>query len=536
MEETRKKAERAARKEARKNRPKREVDKRRLANGSYSMAVTGIIIAAVIIVNFIVAAIPSKFTQFDISTAKVYSIGKTTEKVLDGLTSDVTLNFVTESGQEDETTAKLLQSYAGYSDHIKVNTVDVIKQPTFVSQYTSDTVSLNSVIVVSGDKTKVVGYSEIYPTNYYYSSSEYDGEGQITSAIAYVTSESSAKMYYTEGHNEITLSDDMTDAISKANIDLEAINLLSSDIPDDCTSLLIFAPLSDFTAEEAEKVTTYLANGGHALIVSLSPALSQTETPNFDSIMEAYGVTRTGGYIEETDANNYSQAPYLLVPQNGTSSVTSDLGNENIIDSFTEGLETAESDDAAYTVTPVLTTSDTAALVQTDGSSTSGQYTLAVAVEQTLSNDSDGEADVTDSDAAGTAAESAASSAESTVSEESDTSSDASATDETDTAEETKETKILYYASPFLFDADILSSMLQAYVSLPDGNSKLFSSSLTYLTDSEVTVSIDSKSLQPVQVTVSAGVQQSLGSILMIALPAVCIVAGIVIFVRRRRQ
>ena len=251
----------------RERKPKDPADRRRLANGSYALAVTAIAIAVIVVINFIVSAIPSKFTTADVSTAKLYTIGSTTKKVLNKLDDDITLYYLTESGQEDATTTKLLETYEGYSSHIKYKKIDIVANPTFASKYTSDTVSAGSIIAVCGDKSKVINYSSIYPTDSssYYSgssSSTFDGEGQITSAIAYLTSESSEKVYYTTGHNELDMSTAMTDAISKANLDSESINLLSADIPSDCSMLIIFSPLSDFTTDEVQKVKDYLADGG----------------------------------------------------------------------------------------------------------------------------------------------------------------------------------------------------------------------------------------------------------------------------------
>ena len=493
----------------RERKPKDPAARRRLANGSYALAVTAIAIAVVLVINFIVSAIPSKFTTADISTAKLYTIGSTTKKVLDKLDDDVTLYYLTESGQEDATTTKLLETYEGYSSHVKYKKIDIVANPTFATKYTSDTVNAGSIIAVCGDKSKVIDYSSIYPSDYSSysssSSSTFDGEGQITSAIAYVTSGSSEKVYYTTGHNELDMSTAMTDAISKANLDSESINLLSADIPSDCSMLIIFSPLSDFTTDEVQKVKTYLADGGHLFLVT-----------------ESYGVTRTGGYLEETDQNSYaSGVPYLLVPKTGSSTVTSDLSNENIVDSFTEGLTVADSGDASYTVTPILTTSDSAELVTSGNSgstSSKGEYDLAVEVNETLSNDSSGSSDV----------ESTTDSTESTSTDQ--------ATDATSSTSSAKETKILYYASPFLFSSDALSSMLQQTVSLPTGNTTLFSSSLTYLTDSDVTVSVASKSTTPAQTTISSGNQMIFGNLFMFVIPVVVIIAGFTIWFARRRK
>lgn len=505
-------------------------DKRSLVNGSYAMAVTAIVIAAVIIINFIVGAVPSKFTKFDISSQKLFTIGDTSKQLLDGLSQDVTINWLTETGKEDTTIEHLLDTYSGASSHVKINKVDTVANPTFASTYTQDTLSDNSLIVTCGEKSKAISYDKIYQydsSSYYnYTATGFDGEGQITSAISYVTSDENGVIYYTTGHGEFDLSTDMTDSIEKANMTSKSLNLLSSDIPADCTCLIIFSPTTDFTTEEAAKVTAYLADGGHAFICSLT---SKTDTPNFDSILSAYGVTRVAGFIIDPDSSHYTQAQYLLMPEASTSStVTSGLSGLNLVYAYAQGITVAEGDDSTYTVTPLLTSSssayskalDATSLDKADGDQ-AGPFDLAVQIEETLSNDSSGASDVsTDTSAADISG---------------DTSGSTSSTDTTSQTQ-AKETKILYYTTPCAFSSDALSSLLQTSVSLPSGNSTLFANSMTYLTDKETTVSIAVKSLSTPKITVSESAASALGNLTMFALPAAVLAAGIIILVRRRAR
>ena len=72
--------------------------------------------------------------------------------------------------------------------------------PSFTSQYSSDEVASNSVIAVSDKRSKVIPYSDLYESsvNYQTYSMEttgFDGEGQITSAIAYVTTDDLPVLY-----------------------------------------------------------------------------------------------------------------------------------------------------------------------------------------------------------------------------------------------------------------------------------------------------------------------------------------------------
>ena len=115
-----------------------------------------VFVAIIIVINMIVGNLPSKYTQLDISSEKLYTIGDETKAMLKDLDKDVTIYQIAQSGSEDETISNLLQRYADESDHIKVEQKDPVVNPKFVSEYTSDNLSSNSLIVVCGDRNKVV--------------------------------------------------------------------------------------------------------------------------------------------------------------------------------------------------------------------------------------------------------------------------------------------------------------------------------------------------------------------------------------------
>ena len=83
-----------------------------------------------------------------------FTIGDTTKTILNDLQSDVTINWLTQTGSEDTTIEKLLDTYSGQSSHVKVNKVDIVAEPTFYKAYTSSSPTANSLIVVSGDKSR----------------------------------------------------------------------------------------------------------------------------------------------------------------------------------------------------------------------------------------------------------------------------------------------------------------------------------------------------------------------------------------------
>ena len=75
----------------------------------------------------------------------------------------------------------------------------------------------------------------------------YDAEGQITSALQYVTKDSSELpvVYEITGHGETSLSGGFSEAIEKANMTLTELTLLKKEaVPDDASAIIINAPTS----------------------------------------------------------------------------------------------------------------------------------------------------------------------------------------------------------------------------------------------------------------------------------------------------
>ena len=87
------------------------ISKKHIKNGSYSMAMAAIFIVIVVVINMIVGAIPSKYSQLDVSSSKLYTIGDETKKVLKALDKDVTIYQIAQSGSEDDTISNLLKRY-----------------------------------------------------------------------------------------------------------------------------------------------------------------------------------------------------------------------------------------------------------------------------------------------------------------------------------------------------------------------------------------------------------------------------------------
>ena len=470
------------------------ISKKHIKNGSYTMVMSVIFIAVVIVINMIVSTIPSKYSEIDISSQKLYSIGDETKKMLKDLEKDVTIYQIAQSGSEDENISNLLKKYEDESKHIKVEQKDPVVNPKFVSQYTSDDLSANSLIVVCGDRNKVIDYNNIYETSVDYQTyssqtTGFDGEGQITSAIGYVTSENLPALYTVEGHGEKDMDSSIKEDIEKANMDIKSLNLLTEGtVPDDADCLFIDSPSTDFSSDEKDAIIEYLENGGKAIIFS---DYTTEDMPNFDAILENYGVQRTEGVVFEGDNQHYAmQMPYYLVPTINSTDASSETASAGyyVLAPYAQGIKQLDDVRDTVKIESILTTSDQAYsktdlnsnTIEKEDGDVEGPFDLGVSITESLDDD--------------------------------------------------KETQIVYYSTSNLMDS-------QTNQMVSGGHEKLIMESLKWMTDTEesASVSIPSKSLEVSYLTIT-DYDAAFWKICTIALiPGIFLVIGFVVWIKRRK-
>ena len=301
--------------------------------GIYAIVLTCIVLALLVVVNLLAGALPANLTKLDISSSKLYSITSNTKAVVNALEQDVTIYWIVQSGKEDDVIDNLLAKYESLSDHIEVVKRNPDVYPAFARQYTDETVSNNALVVVSGEKYRYVPYSDIYVSQgsaYSYSyTTSFDGEGAITSAIDYVVSTQLPILYTLEGHGETALPDTFASQLEKENVETESLSLLNVDeIPEDAAALMIHAPASDISGEEAKMLSEYVKSGGKLLI--LAGPVADGELTNLYGILSDYGVSAVQGIVSESNRSHYAfQAPYVLLPDLGDSDITAPLAEKN---------------------------------------------------------------------------------------------------------------------------------------------------------------------------------------------------------------
>lgn len=363
--------------------------------GSYSLVITAVVLAILIVANVFVSELPASLTKYDISSTKLYSITSNTKVVVNGLREDVTIYWIVQSGKEDDIIENLLSRYESLSDHIQVVKKNPDVFPAFAKQYTDETVQNNSLVVECGQRNRFIPYSDIYVQEaniYSYSyNTSFDGEGAITSAIDYVVREELPKVYVLEGHGEAELPSSFQEQVEKENMEIENFSLLNVDsVPEEADCIVIYGPDSDISEEEKNMLADYVTQGGK-LFVMAGPT-EEGNLENLYGLLSDYGVEVCDGIVVEKDREHYLfQAPYVLLGDMASSEITDPLIDEKYypIMPLSQGLVIGE-ETGKGTVTELLTTSDLAfakkagydiSTYEKEEGDIDGPFALAVSVE-----------------------------------------------------------------------------------------------------------------------------------------------------------
>ncbi|MCR5650554.1 MAG: Gldg family protein [Lachnospiraceae bacterium] len=289
---------------------------------SYSLTAIVAAFALAVGANFLVLKLPDDIMQYDFTENRIFTMSAESKDFLDSLDKDVTIYVLSEKDRVELPVVKTLDEYEAYSDHIHVEYKDISKDPQFPSKFTEDTVTGGDLIVVCGENSRTVAGVDLFETEIDYQTfsqtiTGLDAEGQITAAIAGVTSDRKTIMKVMAGHGEFEVKDLglLFASLKKTGITPEQINLLTVSKIEDCDMILIAAPLDDYSEEDCKKVREYLDGGGCAVILS-GYSENGKKLDNFNNLLSDYGVSITEGLIEDTDpAHFYGNNPLYLLPQ-----------------------------------------------------------------------------------------------------------------------------------------------------------------------------------------------------------------------------
>lgn len=326
---------------------------RKLRYGGTSIALTALIIAAVIIVNALVTLLVQNFglyvdltpdLHFTISdecyeligaevadddnetpiemvkkfreTNKAYNAANGLSQGDEGYKDEnVTINivFLEEKDilQADSTTNYVVvnaeELRAKYPDYIKVEYVDSVTHPSRFTKYlnsNTDTIDADSVIIECGTEFRIRTLRSFYIFEDDETPIAYNGEKAFASSILAVTRAEAPVACYTTNHGEEFPQSAIVDtpapfisSLEDAGYEVRPIDLSKEDIPEECRILIVFDPKNDFISDkdgindvsELDKLDQFLYNR-NSLMVFMEPDSYTGRLNNLEDFLEEWGL------------------------------------------------------------------------------------------------------------------------------------------------------------------------------------------------------------------------------------------------------
>ena len=299
------------------------IKKKWLRSIALTILLFAIIVALYLVINFVVQQ--ANFTDFDFTKEKIYSISQATEDKLQNLDEDVTISIYNMYQYVEDFTYK----YANLNDHIKVEELENLNAKTDWKTNYGVTDTSSFLVIQTEDREKILFSSDFYTYDYTTYEEIDTTEEAITNAILDVTIEEKPKIYFLTGHN--LYSEDYFQYLQMSLEDeaneVESIDLLTTgSVPEDCQVLVITALQEDITEKERDAILDYIEQGGEILLL-MDPNLNKIEMPNFQDVLDEYGVSISDGYLLEGDANQMmAGAPnYIIVPISSSSEIVKNI-------------------------------------------------------------------------------------------------------------------------------------------------------------------------------------------------------------------
>lgn len=366
---------------------KTAVHKEKFKHGSLAVVFTVVFIAVIIVINVLVSALTTRFPSmnFDLTKEGLNTLSDEATDVAKEIVNETTIYII---GSEDAIRGD--EVYSNYSlkysqvanladrlhelnDKIKVEYIDPDMNPQFISDYAGDSLTTGKVMVKTDKRHKTLAVTDLFSIQQDSSTGQYNYyskvDGALANALYLVNLDTVPVVAFATGHNEmLTVSDNLstfTGMLNDNNFEVKEFNMLTDEIPEDASIVVLGTPTTDYTSEELSKLEAYLGDekmaSSRTLYVMTAPNASWSSMPNLSSFLAEWGMEPQSQEVLESNTNNtLYNMPYAIFA-NVTDSVLSKT-YDNVVKvqaAPVKRLFTANNDISTYSV---IETSDTAYL------------------------------------------------------------------------------------------------------------------------------------------------------------------------------
>ncbi|MFN3322457.1 MAG: GldG family protein [Bryobacteraceae bacterium] len=257
----------------------------------YATLYIAIILAVLVLANWL-ANRHNK--SFDATSNKRFSLSDQTEKVVRGLDREVTVTYFDETTRFP-TAKDLLDRYDNLSTRLKVVYVDPYKKPQLARA--AGVKTTGTIFVEAGIKREEARSLT---------------EEEITGALIRAIKDGERTVCFVSGSGEHDVEDSdgrgysqVRELLEKNNYKVDVISLLEKpEVPTECTILVVAGPRYEYTQPAVDAIRGYVQNGGRAAFL-LDPPLqlgrdSVSENQPLAKLLDSWGVVLNKDIVLDT--------------------------------------------------------------------------------------------------------------------------------------------------------------------------------------------------------------------------------------------
>lgn len=340
-----------------------------------SGATTFLIVVALVLLNVLTAYLTEHYPiSVDLTPEKVFQLTDQSKEYLSELSEPVSIQVLTSesnfvgSGEYYVQANEVLKQYAQYSDQITLEYIDLLENPSLLSNY--EDVQIGDIIVSSARRSQTLTAYDLFnvESGSYYGSyiTSSKAEQAMTSAIMNVTSETQVKTAIFTGHGE-QYPDGFAELLTSNNFEVTSLNPTVDEIPEDVDVLIWMAPTNDPDQEVLDRVDVFLSQEGKTLLCFADT--TQPELPRLDAFLQKWGISVELSSIVETDNNKIiNMNPYFSTIQISDLTLTDTMSDTSIplTMPFARPLEQVFETNMDISTTVLLKSSDTSSVIPYD--------------------------------------------------------------------------------------------------------------------------------------------------------------------------
>ena len=310
-----------------------------------TMLLIVIIIAIYTVLNIYVRSL--KIANIDITKDKLYSLSQESIDKVKSVNQDT--KIIAYGMSDYPAIEEYANLYNKQNSHITYEELtDVSKRPDLQSDYALGSGISSLVIVETENRKKAVMTSDLTT----YDNTTYEQiditEQALTNAILAVNLEKTPSIYLVTNHVQYT--DQYTVFEEYLKNEANTVNsldlLVNGKVPDDCDVLVLTTLKEDFSEYERDLIIDYINKGGNLLILA-DPNIQGVDLANFNKILEQYGVEESNEVVfEGSTSSMLSGYPNFVIPQvSDSSEITKYISSDGAVALLNAGKLTFKSDE-----------------------------------------------------------------------------------------------------------------------------------------------------------------------------------------------